>query len=181
MANILRSLLLLILAGILLTLLSAYQFIHIGFSHIALSIPLILMIIFSQAFIMFYFIGVHRLVENVMNVLHSKTDLYQLFDEPPSDLNPYLKEVNLISYQTSLCKRQTIPWSALILVLGILAFLLGAAYHTGQVEKPVHVGVVYGFLTSFSIGFFKQWKYLGKAHILLRKLKATFNLSDDRM
>lgn len=181
MAYILRTLLFLLLLGFIITIGSAYGWIDVGFQHIALSIPLMLFLIFVQAFIMFYFIGVNKLIENVMGVLYSKTNLKELFDEIPSDLTPFLKKVNQLHYTTTLCKRQTVPWTALILVLGIAAFLLGGAYHTGQVSKNVHVGVVLGFVMAFIIGFYKEWKYLGKAHRLLRDLKKTFDLADHRM
>lgn len=139
-------------------------------------------LIFTQAFIMFYFIGVHRLVENVLTALQSSTQLETLFDPPiPRDLTPYQKDVNRLFYQTNMCKRQTIPWTALILVLGIVSFLLGGAYHTGQVDRMVHVGVVLGFAAAFFIGFIKQWMYLGRANKYLRELKNLFNISKDSM
>ena len=96
MAHILRSLLLILFFGFLLTVAAAYGLVNLGFQHIALSIPLMLFLIFVQAFIMFYFIGVNKLIENVMGVLYSKNkgSLKELFDEVPNDLTPYLKKIN---------------------------------------------------------------------------------------
>ena len=182
MNYLLRALLLLSFVAFWYIIAVAYGFFPQQHSHIALSIPFIMYLIFSQAFIMFYFIGVHRLVENVLTALQSSTQLDTLFDPPfPSDLTPYQKNVNKLFYQTNLCKRQTIPWTALILVLGIVAFLLGGAYHTGQVDRMVHVGVVLGFAAAFCIGFFKQWMYLGRANKYLRELKELFNISRNTM
>lgn len=182
MNNLLRFLLLLSFISFWYIVAVAYGKMPSEFGHIGLSIPYILFLIFTQAFIMFYFIGVHRLVENVLSVLTSKQDLGSLFDEPyPEDLTSYNKDVNRLYYQTNFSKRQTIPWTGLILALGILAFLLGGAYHTGQVSRVVHVGVIYGFAIAFSIGFYKQWKYLGKVNVYLRELKDIFGLSKNSM
>lgn len=182
MNNLLRFLLLLSFTTFWYIVAVAYGMIPSEFGHIGLSIPYILFLIFTQAFIMFYFIGVHRLVENVLTVLTTRQDLGSLFEEPyPSDLTIYQKDVNRLHYQTNLSKRQTVPWTGLILTLGILAFLLGGAHHTGQVSRIIHVGVIFGFAIAFSIGFYKQWKYLGKVNIYLRELKETFGLSQNSM
>ena len=182
MNNLLRLLLLLSFITFWYIVAVAYGKMPSEFGHIALSIPFVMFLIFSQAFIMFYFIGVHRLVENVLNVLHSKQQLESLFDPPfPQDLTPYLKDVNRLHYQTNLCKRQTIPWTGLILVLGIIAFLFGGAFHTGAVSRMVHLGLLLGFAIAFSLGFFKQWMYLGRANKYLRELKTLFNISSNAM
>ncbi len=68
-----------------------------------------------------------------------------------------------------------------MLILGMIAFLLGGAHDTGLVLKTTHSGVVYGFLAAMFIGFFRQWWFLGKAHILLRKVKGLFDIPDGSM
>ena len=108
-------------------------------------------------------------------------NLGELFEEAPTDLEPYKKKVKKYVYQTSLSKRQTIPWTMLMLILGTLAFLLGGAHDTGLVRKIVHSGVVYGFLAATIIGFVRQWYYLGKSHKLLREMKALFSIPDGQM
>ncbi len=130
---------------------------------------------------MFYFIGVARLVENVFTILSTENNLGELFDNPPKDLTPYMKKVKRFHYQSKLAKRQTIPWTILMLVIGSIGFLLGGAHDTGVVRKIVHSGVIYGFLTTMFIGLYRQWIHLGKSHKLLRELKTTFGLSDDSM
>jgi len=65
--------------------------------------------------------------------------------------------------------------------LGMIAFLLGGAHDTGLVSRPVHSGVVYGFIVAMGIGFFRQWYYLGRGHLLLRKLKTLFAIPDGQM
>lgn len=181
MGYLLRLLLSFLALFFIITLLTAHHVLPWDWHHIALSIPLILLLIFTQAFIMFYFIGVSRLVDNIMGHLNSRQGLEQLFDTPPADITPYLQKMNRIHYQTSMFKRQTVPWCALIITLGIVGFLLGAALDTGKVNYQVHVGVVYGFLVAFVIGFYKQWIYLGKAHQVLREVKHLFMISDDSM
>jgi ABC-type multidrug transport system fused ATPase/permease subunit len=181
MAYLLRFLLIGMLFAIILTTSTALGWLNLEFGHIQLAIPTFLYVIFIQAFVMFYFIGVARLVENVHNVLASTDNLTELFDEVPKDLEPYKKKVDRFVHESQLSKRQTIPWTMLMLVLGTIAFLLGGAHDTGLVSKVVHSGVAYGFIASMVIGLLRQWYYLGKSHILLREIKATFGLSDDAM
>jgi ABC-type multidrug transport system fused ATPase/permease subunit len=181
MAHLLRFLLFIMVLGIFLTTSVALGWLDIGFGHIQLAIPTFMYVIFIQAFVMFYFIGVARLVENVWNALNSEANLVELFDEPPADLEPYKKKVARYIHESQLSKRQTIPWTMLMLVLGTIAFLLGGAHDTGMVSKVVHSGVAYGFLASMLIGIVRQWYYLGKSHILLRDMKGLFGISRDAM
>lgn len=164
------------------TVLAAFNVVEVSYHHATLGIITILFLIFAQAFVMFYFIGVAKLVDNVADCLNSKSNLQELFEsEVPQNLEPYQIKVNRFIYQSHLAKRQTIPWSGLTLVLGIIGFLLGGAHDTGSVTKTVHSGVVYGFIGAMLIGFFKQWKYLGNNHKLLRELKTVFGLSHNQM
>lgn len=180
-AHLLRTLVVLMVGAVLLTAASALGWITMPFSHIQLALPTFLFLMFAQAFVMFYFIGVSRLVNNVWEVLNSGTNLGELFDQPPADLEPYKKRVLRFVHETTLAKRQTIPWTILMLILGSLGFLLGGAHDTGLVAKTIHSGVIYGFMAAMGIGFIRQWFYLGKSHKLLRELKGLFGMSSDRM
>ena len=182
MAYLLRTLILIMFLSILLTIGLALGVLHIqNFSHIKVAIPSFIYTIFAQAFVMFYFIGVARLVDNVRTILSSEQNLSELFDQVPPDLKPYRAKVQRFHHEAELCKRQTIPWTMLMLILGMIAFLLGAAHDTGMVKKHIHSGVVYGFLAAMVIGFFRQWYYLGKSHVLLRQLKSLFQIPDGQM
>jgi hypothetical protein len=181
MAYLLRALILLMVFGVTLTILLAFHLVDIGLGHIQVAIPTYIYTIFAQAFVMFYFIGVSRLVDKVYITLHSEKELHLLFDDPPKDLKPYLEKAKKFSEDATRFKRQTIPWTMLMLILGMIGFLLGGAHDTGLVSKPVHSGVVYGFVAAMLIGFFRQWYYLGKGHLLLRKLKTLFSLPDHQM
>ena len=181
MAYLLRFLLLVMVLGIILTTSVALGWLDVGFGHIQLAIPAFMYVIFIQAFVMFYFIGVARLVENVWNALNSEKNLSELFDESPTDLEPYKKKVARYIHESQLSKRQTIPWTMLMLILGTIAFLLGGAHDTRMVPKVVHSGVAYGFFVSMIIGFVRQWYYLGKSHHLLGEMKALFGMSRDAM
>jgi hypothetical protein len=167
--------------GVLTTISVALGWFDINFGHIQLAIPTFMYVIFIQAFVMFYFIGVARLVENVWTALNSQDNLSELFQEVPGDLEPYKKKVARYVHETQLSKRQTIPWTMLMLVLGTIAFLLGGAHDTGMVTKVVHSGVAYGFLAAMIIGFVRQWFYLGKSHQLLGEIKALFGISRNAM
>lgn len=181
MAHLLRLLLVIMIIGIALTSGVALGWFNINYGHIHLAIPAFMFTIFIQAFVMFYFIGVSRLVENVWNALNSEANLGELFDNPPSDLEPYKKKVARYVHESTLSKRQTIPWTMLMLVLGTLAFLLGGAHDTGVVTKVIHSGVSYGFFAAMIIGVARQWFYLGKSHFLLGEMKALFGMSRDAM
>lgn len=181
MAYLLRFLLALMVAAILLTTSVALGWYSPGMGHIQLAIPTFMYVIFIQAFVMFYFIGVSRLVENVWNALNSEANLNELFDNPPADLEPYKKKVARYVHESQLSKRQTIPWTMLMLVLGTIAFLLGGAHDTGMVKKVVHSGVAYGFMAAMAIGVVRQWFYLGKSHKLLGEMKGLFGISRDAM
>lgn len=181
MAYLLRFLLIIMIIGITLTVTVALGWLNIDFGHIQLAIPSFMYVIFIQAFVMFYFIGVARLVENVWNALNSEANLSELFEVPPADLGPYKKKVARYIHESQLSKRQTIPWTMLMLVLGTIAFLLGGAHDTGMVSKVVHSGVAYGFLAAMLICIVRQWYYLGKSHKLLREMKTLFGMSDDAM
>lgn len=181
MAYLLRSLILLMVVSIILTALLALGLVHMQFSHIQLAIPAFIYTIFAQAFVMFYFIGVARLTNNVYAIVTSGTNLAELFDEAPSDLAPYIEKTKKFVEEADRSKRQTIPWTILMLVLGMIAFLLGGAHDTGLVQKTTHSGVVLGFFVAMMIGFFRQWYYLGKSHLLLRKLKGLYMMNDAQM
>jgi len=181
MAYLLRFLILLMVSGICLTTAVALGWAEVGQAHIQLSIVTFLYTIFAQAFVMFYFIGVSRLMTNVYNVLHSKSNLGELFDNPPEDLEPYKKKAIKFVQDSDRCKRQTIPWTMLMLILGSIAFLLGGAHDTNLVSKVVHSGVVYGFMVAMFIGFVRQWYYLKISHVSLRKVKALFEIPDGQM
>ena len=63
------------------------------------------------------------------------------------------KKVSKFYFDSETFKRQTIPWTMIMLTLGTLAFLLGGTHDTGLVEKHVHSGVAYGFAVATVIGF----------------------------
>lgn len=181
MAYLLRALILIMFIGILFTALLAMGWVDYPMSHIKAAIPAFIYTIFAQAFVMFYFIGVARLTNNVYSIVTSGTNLNELFDNPPSDLSPYVEKTKKFVEEADRSKRQTIPWTILMLILGMIAFLLGGAHDTGLVQKTTHSGVVLGFFVSMTIGFVRQWYYLGKTHKLLRKLKGLYEIPDGQM
>ena len=181
MAYLLRGLITIMMLSIFTTALLALKVIHLPLSHIQIAIPAFIYTIFAQAFVMFYFIGVSRLTNNVYTIVNSGTNLNELFEEPPADLTPYIEKTKKFVEEADRSKRQTIPWTILMLILGMIAFLLGGAHDTGLVQKTTHSGVVLGFIIAMSIGFFRQWFYLGKSHLLLRKLKGLYGLADAQM
>jgi succinate dehydrogenase/fumarate reductase cytochrome b subunit len=144
------------------------------------------MFIFILAFVMFYFMGVRQLVLNVMQGLQNSnrdqlTEYFSRKEDIPQDLTPYLSKLNRFYYVVNQAKRKSIPWCILILILGILSFLLGAAHHTNVVDKSVHVGVVFGPIVASTLGCIWMVKYLGDAHRTLKSMKELFGLKSHHM
>ena len=181
MAYLLRFLILFMLLGMTLTTVVALGWVETPFQHITLAIASFLYTLFTQAFVMFYFIGINRLMKNIYEILHSSASLKDLFDSPPKDLAPYKKKTLKFVQDSDRCKRQTIPWTMLILVLGTIAFLLGGAHDTGLVAKTTHSGVAYGFMAALFIGFFRQWYYLKISHQTLKKAKTLYQIPHGQM
>ena len=179
MAYLLRVLIVLMMLSVLGTTASAMGWINLGFGHIELAIPTFIYCIFAQAFVMFYFIGASRLIDNIWQVLHAEGE--NALQIPIQNRESYIKKTKKFVQESARCKRQTIPWTMLMLLLGMLAFLLGGAHDTGLVEKAIHVGPVYGFIAASTIGFFRQWHYLGRTHRLLRKVKSLYQIPDAQM
>ena len=93
MAYLLRFLILLMVFGIVLTAGVALGWWEVGFGHIQLAIVTFIYTIFAQAFVMFYFIGVARLMNNVYAVLTTRTSkTLGSFDNPLKILGPYKKK-----------------------------------------------------------------------------------------
>lgn len=176
MAYLLRALIALMLLGLVLTNLVALG-LSFPVGHIQLALLTFLYTLFAQAFVMFYFIGVHRLLSNVSDVLAREPGALVAAQEA----GPYLKKTAKLLRDAHLCKRQTIPWTMLILTLGALAFLLGGAHDTGLVARTTHSGVAYGFSAAALIGFFRQWRFLKVAHGILRKVKSLYRIPDAQM
>ena len=181
MAHLLRLLLALSGLGVALVVALAHGWAHVGPGHILLAIPVFIGVVFVQAFVMFYFIGVARLVEKVLVALQSPDGPGTLFDEPPADPSPWIKRVSRMHLEAKMGRRRTVPWSVLAIVLGTAAFLLGGAFDTGLVGLHVHGGVAHGFCAALGIGTVRQWAHLGRAHRLLRRLKALFDVPAHRM
>lgn len=182
MAYLLRALIFIMITGLALVILSALGKINVlELDHLRLAMPFFIYVIFAQAFVMFYFIGVSRLTMNIWNILNTGENIHELFESAPDDLTPYIKKTRKFAQDSNTFKRQTIPWTMLILALGTFAFLAGGAHDTGLVEKHIHSGLVYGFAAAVVIGFVRQWYFLGKAHLHLRKIKALYMISDQAM
>ena len=158
MAYLLRVLNLIMVAGLVIVFLSAKHMIELGGqNHLGLAIPYFIFAIFVQAFTMFYFIGVGRFTKNIYEIIISGERLDELFEEIPENYSKYEAKVKKFFLDSETFKRQTIPWTMLMLTLGTFAFLLGGAHDTGLVQKHIHSGVSYGFAASSIIGFFRQW------------------------
>lgn len=185
MAYFLRILLIFMVSGLLITSLSPYH--PVLFGHISVAIITFLMLLFIQAFVMFYFIGVNRLMNNIEVLLTTGgQDLKELFgdipqEEIPEDLEPYKKKIQQYNYKSKMAKRKTIPWTMMMITLGMMTFMLGAAYDTGMVSREIHKGLAIGLWASVIIGVTHQWILLGQSYHWLRQIKGLFSLSNFRM
>lgn len=188
MAYLLRALLIVMVAGLVVTSLSPYHhqvFSLFHFGHISMAIITFLMLLFIQAFVMFYFIGVHRLTNNIEQLLAGgPEDLNELFtieqkvELTQLDLDPYKKKIAQYAYKTRMAKRKAIPWTMMMITLGMMTFLLGAAFDTGMVSREIHKGLAIGLWASVLIGVTHQWILLGHSYQWLRQIKGMFSLPD---
>jgi hypothetical protein len=182
MSKFLQGLLTVMFTFILLTILKGYHFLDfLHWNHITLAIPTLILVIFVQAFVMHFFIGIHHYIENIKNCVSSEENIKKYFDNPPNDLTPYIKLIDQLYSQSQQNKRQVIPWCILLILLSMAAFLLGGAHDTGLVVKEVHAGVALGFFVASLLAFFSQWHFLNKSNMLLRKAKSIFSLPDHLM
>ncbi|MDA8792695.1 hypothetical protein N9N67_05585 [Bacteriovoracaceae bacterium] len=181
MGYLLRLLNCLMLGIVVLTILAALGYVNLEFNHVQLALPTIILTIFIQAFIMFYFIGVSRLTQKVQHSFHEEIQDQENQEIPDDDKTFYEKKLIHFVHVSTVSKRQVIPWVMIILTLGIIGLFLGAAHDTGMVAKTTHSGVVLGFFAALIIGFVKQWIYLKKAHLLLREIKSLFSIPDQSM
>jgi ABC-type multidrug transport system fused ATPase/permease subunit len=106
MAYLLRFLIVVMVLGIALTIFIGLGWVALPWGHIQIAIASFLFLIFIQAFVMFYFIGVSRLVDNVWMALNSTDNLHELFDTPPTDLEPYKKKVARYVHESTLGESQ---------------------------------------------------------------------------
>jgi hypothetical protein len=182
MAYFLRVIMALTYLALLFIIASAMNWLPLSFNHIKIAVPFFIFMIFEQAFVMFFFIGVYRLTVNVYQSLETR-NFEELGIAPVDEANlaSLTDKAKTYLQSSNLSKRKIIPWTMLTLTLGTFAFLLGGAHDTGLVAKHVHSGVVLGFVIAASLSSFFQWRYLGKIHLLLRKLKSTFDLPDHQM
>lgn len=178
MAYVLRTLILISTLGIITTMLIALKFIEFDMNHITLALPTFLLTIFSQSLVMFYFIGIKKFVNNIHLIINDNKNPSDIFEneQPLEVIEKYRKTTIHFLKSADLSKRKVIPWTILIIILGMLAFFLGAAHDNNMVSRHIHSGVVYGFIVAMTIGFYKEWKHLGMNRILLVKVRATFKL-----
>ena len=101
MAYLLRGLNIIMIIAIAMTTLAALDLIDLSLSHISVAIPSYIYTIFAQAFIMFYFIGVAKLTNNVMYIIKTKTNLEEIFEVAPENLDPYEKKLSQFVHEAN--------------------------------------------------------------------------------
>ena len=180
MAYLLRGLLLLMVAGVILTMLTAFGLVELSLNHIQIAIPVFLYTIFAQAFVMFYFIGVSRLINNIWTIFSTSTNLSELFDNPPKTSHHIQKKLrNLFMTLLVANDRQSLDYDDVSSWHDCFSTRWCSRYK--YCRKTTHSGVVYGFFVAMMIGFVRQWYYLGQSHVLLRKVKTLFEIPDAQM
>jgi hypothetical protein len=88
--------------------------------HVAYAIPTVLLSLFSQSMVLFFFIGTGRLVKDEIGALS------------PADRNAVLDALRGF-------KRRTSPPATLALLSAIGVFVLGGAVHTRALRPPYHL------------------------------------------
>lgn len=155
--------------------------IFVNYSHIILALTSFIYFIFAEAFILFYLIGVGRMVENIKEKL-AKGDLSDLVEEGQEvDLVLYRKKMVIFEQKIKNIKSRNVPWTILTLFLGSICFLSGGAFDTALIERTTHLGLGIGFGVSLLISYFWHTTGIIQADRLLSNLKEIFSLSRNSM
>lgn len=116
--------------------------------HVGIAIPTVLLSLFSQSMVIFYFIGTGRLV---------KDEVAGYRDE----------ERRTVLRALSRFKRQTSPPATFALFSAIGVFVLGGAAHTRAVAPWVHLAASVAAVLLHAWAFLAEWRAFGENTVLM--------------
>jgi hypothetical protein len=121
--------------------------------HVGIAIPTVLLSLFSQSMVIFYFIGTGRLVK----------DEVAGYEE---------KDRRAILRALSRFKRKTSPPATFALLSAIAVFVLGGAVHTRALPPWVHLAAAAAAVLLHAWALLAQWRVFGENTELMNDPRA---------
>jgi hypothetical protein len=126
---------------------------HLVTRHVGYSIPTVLLSLFSQSMVLFYFIGTGRLVKD------------EIASYPEADRRPILRELARFKAKTS-------PPATFSLLTAIAVFVLGGAVHTRALPPWTHLAASAAAIATHAWAITAEWKAFGENHRLMADPRA---------
>ncbi len=121
--------------------------------HVRWAIPAVLLSLFSQSMVIFYFIGTGKLVKEEVAAY------------------PQEEKVRILAVLAGF-KRKTSPAATLALLCAIAVFVLGGAVHTHALPSWTHLAASVAALATNLWGFFVEFAAFGENNALMENPRA---------
>lgn len=121
--------------------------------HVGYSIPTVLLSLFSQSMVLFYFIGTGRLVKD------------EIASYPEADRRAILRALARFKAKTS-------PPATFALVTSIAVFVLGGAVHTRALPPWTHLAASAAAIATHAWAIAAEWETFGENHRLMADPRA---------
>jgi hypothetical protein len=126
---------------------------HLVTRHVGYSIPTVLLSLFSQSMVLFYFIGTGRLVKD------------EIASYPEADRRAILRALARFKGKTS-------PPATFALVTSIAVFVLGGAVHTHALPPWTHLAASAAAIATHAWAIAAEWETFGENHRLMADPRA---------
>ena len=126
---------------------------HLVTRHVGYSIPTVLLSLFSQSMVLFYFIGTGRLVKD------------EIASYPEADRRAVLRALARFKAKTS-------PPATFSLLTSIGVFVLGGAVHTRALPPWTHLVASAAAIATHAWALAAQWETFGENHRLMADPRA---------
>ncbi len=117
-------------------------------AHVGYAIPTVLLSLFSQSMVIFYFIGTGRLVKDEVSAY------------PETERRTVLRALSDF-------KRRTSPPATFALLSAIAVFVLGGAVHTRTLPAWTHLGASLLAVAVHGWALFSEWRVFGENTALM--------------
>jgi hypothetical protein len=116
--------------------------------HILLAIPTVLLSLFAQSMVIFYFIGTGKLVKD------------EIASYPEGERTAILKTLRRFKSQTS-------PAAMLALLSAIVVFVLGGAVHTSALPRWTHLVAAVAAVAAHTWALLAEWRVFAENNRLM--------------
>ncbi len=121
--------------------------------HVGFAIPTVLLSLFSQSMVIFYFIGTGRLVKD------------EIASYPETERRAVLNALRVFKARTS-------PPATFALLSAIAVFVLGGAVHTSALPPWTHLTASLCAVVIHTWALLAEWKTFGQNHQLMENPRA---------